>query len=149
MLWVLAANAHSCPLLWGITLSLLSTSLRSPQPMSGWHRVQRVGPFASRWDHLCGVISTQEHPMRPSWSLALAKTCLCIFSSCHDLIPSFPFSQEHSLNKSLAPATPNPSSGSASREPDTGQQWSMWKMDWSRWRMTAGKQVRRLLQQFS
>lgn len=71
---------------------------------------------------------------------------LTFFSSSYVLLPLFSFSREHSLNKAHTLASSNPSSGFASREPDTNR-WAVRKMDWSRRRVMTGKQDRRLLQQ--
>lgn len=131
--WLMPTAA---PLLWRTAFGPLSTSQRGVD--MGY---KGLAPLPN--------LSTLQHLTGSSWSRALAETSSLHFSSFHILLPSFSFLGERSLKKALALASPNLSSGSASREPDTRQLWSVWKMDWSRWRVTTGKQVRRLLQQSS
>lgn len=118
MLWGLAINAHSYPLLWRIALSPVSTSLGNPQPMTGWHRIQRIASLPQSWTTCVVWFPLQSiHGIRlklgSTWDYVLAHqhppaNPTPTPPTHHFLLPLYPFSLEQSLHTSLSQKTSIP-----------------------------------------
>lgn len=110
----MAINAHSYHLLWRIALSPVSTSLGNPQPMTGWHRIQRIASLPQGWTTCVVWFPLQSiHGIRlklgSTWDYVLAHRPAHIpLPPHHVLLPLYPFSQEHSLHTSLSKKTSIP-----------------------------------------
>lgn len=106
MLWVLGAGGHSCPLPWRISLIPLSASLGTHNQWLVTVEYGGFTPLPQGGNTHVVPFPLQSHLVGLSWGCGLAVTSALHFSPCCGLLPSFLFSQKHSLNKSFAAASP-------------------------------------------